>query len=194
MFQKGIDELFLIYTSPLRSKSSFGHTTELNEGRGMGSESTPQQTNKCDGGTGQCVILVGGRGTRLGKLTDTLPKPLMEVGGKPFLYYLVNEAYRHGFRRILLLAGYKSDALISAAHLMESEFRGISVDVTVEPEPLGTAGALVYAKDGLEPEFLVLNGDSLFDINLLDLVTREVEAPWLVKMALKPKHDMSRYG
>ena len=56
----------------------------------------------------QAVILVGGRGTRLGTLTDTTPKPLLEVGGRPFLDYLVHEARRFGLERLLL--GSRPDA------------------------------------------------------------------------------------
>ena len=56
----------------------------------------------------QAVTLVGGRGTRLGMLTNDTPKPLLEVGGRPFLDYLVHEARRFGLQRLLMLTGYKS--------------------------------------------------------------------------------------
>jgi hypothetical protein len=57
----------------------------------------------------QAVFLVGGRGTRLGSLTAATPKPLLDVGGRPFLDYLIEDAARHGFERVLLLAGHLAD-------------------------------------------------------------------------------------
>ena len=57
----------------------------------------------------QAVILVGGLGTRLGPLSAATPKPLLAVGGTPFLDILLREAVRHGVRTVLLLAGYKAE-------------------------------------------------------------------------------------
>ncbi len=57
----------------------------------------------------QAVVLVGGLGTRLGSLTSELPKPLLTVGGQPFLDYLLEACIRFGFRHVLLLAGYRAD-------------------------------------------------------------------------------------
>ena len=59
----------------------------------------------------QAVILVGGRGTRLGAATEQCPKPLVDVGGRPFLDYLIADLVRHGFTDILLLAGYLAEQL-----------------------------------------------------------------------------------
>lgn len=142
----------------------------------------------------QCVILVGGRGTRLGALTEAVPKPLLPVGGKPFLEYLVFEARRHGFTHIILLAGYRGEALTAAAENLARRYPELKIDVVIEPEPLGTGGAVRFARDKLAPEFLLMNGDSLFDINLLDLATRPVAGPWSARIALKPGQDPARYG
>ena len=59
----------------------------------------------------QAVCLVGGRGTRLGALTDQPPKPMLAVGGRPFLDYIVHEARRFGLGQLLLLTGYRSEAI-----------------------------------------------------------------------------------
>ena len=142
----------------------------------------------------QCVILVGGRGTRLGALTDAVPKPLLPVTGRPFLDYLVFEVRRHGFTRVTLLAGYRGEALTNAASAMERAYPDITIEVLIEPEPLGTGGALRFAADRLASEFLLMNGDSLFDFNYLDLAARAVSGEWAARLALVPGRDAARYG
>ena len=120
--------------------------------------------------TEQCAILIGGMGTRLGALTRETPKPLLPVDGAPFLDVLIGEAVRRGFRDILLLAGYKPEVVAEYAASVQSRFSGDHrVTVSVEPEPLGTGGALRHAAEHLADSFLLLNGDTWFDFNWLDL-------------------------
>src|ERR1700693_504041 len=109
----------------------------------------------------QAVILCGGRGTRLGALTAELPKPLLPVDEAPFLDLLLFEPARHGIRRILLLAGFGADRIADYAGATPLNTRfGLTIEVAVEPEPAGTGGALWHARHLLDPEFLMLNGDS----------------------------------
>jgi D,D-heptose 1,7-bisphosphate phosphatase len=140
----------------------------------------------------QAAILVGGRGTRLDSLTSNTPKSLLSVGGRPFIEYLVEELWRHGFREVLLLAGFAADKLLNWAENFQRQ--GLQLTTIVEPEPAGTAGALKYAADLLEEEFLLLNGDSLFDINLLDLTTATFDPPWSAAIALCPITEAARFG
>jgi len=144
----------------------------------------------------QAVILVGGLGTRLGERTKTVPKPMLDVGGRPFLDTLIDEIARYdAFDEILLLAGHKAE-VVQARY--SGTTRGRSrIIVALEPEPLGTAGALVHAADLLRPRFLLLNGDSFFDFNLLDLVARSgagLVHSGLVHMALRADVRGDRYG
>ena len=115
----------------------------------------------------QAVFLVGGLGTRLKDRTRATPKPLLEVGGQPFLDYLLDEAARHGFTEILLLAGHFGQQV--AALYEGRDWRGARIKVLCEPEPLGTGGALRFALPHLADQFLLANGDSFFDINLRSL-------------------------
>ncbi len=143
----------------------------------------------------QCVILVGGKGSRLGALTKETPKPLLPVGGRPFLSYLIQEAARHNFRRVLLLAGFKAEAFApELTTLREAAPDAIDLTVLVEPEQLGTGGALRFAADHLDEQFLLFNGDSFFDINLLDLTAQPMGTGGLGRLALKRQQDVSRYG
>src|SRR5207302_5752604 len=99
----------------------------------------------------QAVILCGGRGTRLGALTAELPKPLLPVDGAPFLDLLLFELGRHGIRHILLLAGFAADRIVDyAAATPRKERFGLTIEVSVEPEPAGTGGALWHARARLD--------------------------------------------
>jgi len=144
----------------------------------------------------QAVILCGGGGTRLGALTAAMPKPLLPVAGAPFLDLLLFELGRHGIRRIVLLAGYiaRKIAEYAAATPIKDRF-GLEIDVAVEAEPAGTGGALALAKDRLDDSFLLLNGDSWFDINLLGLPALLAREPDAVGcLALRAVADTARYG
>jgi mannose-1-phosphate guanylyltransferase len=117
----------------------------------------------------KAVVLVGGEGTRLRPLTETIPKPLIPFVDRPFLHHVLDHLAAHGVHEVVL----------SSAHL-ESTFHGFIEDrrgdpaITwiTEPTPLGTGGAVVNAARtvGLDEPFLVLNGDILTDLDLSQLV------------------------
>jgi D-glycero-D-manno-heptose 1,7-bisphosphate phosphatase len=115
----------------------------------------------------QAVFLVGGLGTRLKDRTRATPKPLLEVAGRPFLDTLLDEAARHAFTDILLLAGHFGQQVVEQYD--GRDWRGARIKVLCEPEPLGTGGALRFALPHLSDQFLLANGDSFFDINLRSL-------------------------
>jgi len=142
----------------------------------------------------QCVILAGGRGTRLGALVDAEPKPMLTVAGRPFVEHLVREARRFGFDRFLFLAGYRGDRVAEHFAPTGSLARelGAQFATLTEREPLGTAGALRLAKDLLDDWFLMLNGDSYFDFNVLDLASATEAC--IGRIALRRVADVSRYG
>jgi D,D-heptose 1,7-bisphosphate phosphatase len=144
----------------------------------------------------QAVILCGGRGTRLGALTADMPKPLLDIDGAPFLDVLLFELARYGFRRILLLAGFAAERIVeyAAATPLKERF-GLTIDISIEPQPAGTGGALWQARDRLDDAFLMLNGDSWFDIDLRDLAARLAQDPSaLGTLGLRLLDDAGRYG
>ncbi|WP_310473815.1 HAD-IIIA family hydrolase, partial [Sandarakinorhabdus sp.] len=139
----------------------------------------------------QCVILLGGLGTRLGALTRAMPKPLLDVAGKPFVDVLVGEALRRSFTEIVLLAGHAADVVEQyAAGLRTRLPAGTSVTVSVEPEPMGTGGGVRFAGDLLADRFLLLNGDTWFDFHWLDLLQAATHGPAL---AARPVPAADRY-
>ena len=109
----------------------------------------------------RAVILAGGLGTRLRPYTTVLPKPLMPVGDRPVLDIVVRQLHRDGFDRITIATGYLAELI--EAFFRDGERYGIPIDYFREEEPLGTVGALALL-DGLEEDFLVMNGDVLTDI------------------------------
>ena len=115
------------------------------------------------------AILCGGLGTRLGDLTQGLPKPMIPIAGRPFLEYVVESFTACGFE-VVLLTGYRSEEI-------EAHF-GTRVEVSREREPLGTGGALWQARALLGDRFLVTYGDVLrrFDY---DRFVREHQEPAL---------------
>jgi D-glycero-D-manno-heptose 1,7-bisphosphate phosphatase len=144
----------------------------------------------------QAVILCGGCGTRPGALTAELPNSLLPVDEAPFLDLLLFELGRHGIRRILLLAGFAAAriAQYAAATPLKARF-DLAIEIAVEPEPAGTGGALWHARHLLDDWFILINGDSWFDINLLDLAARLAQDPAaLGAIALRQLPDAARYG
>ncbi len=145
----------------------------------------------------QAVILCGGLGTRLGTLTEATPKPLLEVAGRPFLLHLIQEVARHGVPRITLLAGHCGEQIKAAFH--RQRLFGAEIEVLAEPAPLGTGGALGFAVEHLDPEFMLLNGDSWIDADLTRFMrswqlARERDPALIVQMLLHRVADPARFG
>ena len=141
----------------------------------------------------QCVILAGGMASRLGALAETTPKPILPIGDRPFLAWLMREMIRFGLDDFVLLAGHLAGALREAIDPIRRTLpRDVTITVSEEPERAGTGGAVFHARDRLAPRFLLCNGDSLFDCNLACLLGA---APGgLARMVLRAVPDASRYG
>jgi len=141
----------------------------------------------------QAVILVGGKGTRLGAITQAIPKPMLPIAGdRPFLDYLLEMIERHGYCDILLLGGYLGEVLEAAYN--GRRIGDATIRVLREPVPLGTAGALTVAREALDSRFLIMNGDALFDINLRALEQASRQDGAVATLALRSVPDASRYG
>jgi NDP-sugar pyrophosphorylase family protein len=117
----------------------------------------------------RAVILAGGLGTRLRPYTTVLPKPLMPVGDRPILDIVVRQLARARFDRITIATGYLAELI--EAFFGDGSRYGIPIDYFREDQPLGTVGALSLI-DGLDHDFLVMNGDILTDIDYGGLLER----------------------
>jgi D-glycero-alpha-D-manno-heptose 1-phosphate guanylyltransferase len=143
----------------------------------------------------EAIILAGGFGTRLQQMVSDRPKPLADVNGKPFLFYLVNYLIKFGVNKIVFATGYKH-LMIEEYFNENKEFDNISFSFSVETTPLGTGGAIRKAAKYIQDDyFLVLNGDSFFNIDLFKFYQnyKDFQFPD-VQLALRFVDDSSRYG
>ncbi|MAB10215.1 HAD-IIIA family hydrolase [Hyphomonas sp.] len=140
----------------------------------------------------QALFLVGGRGTRLGALSANTPKPMQEIApGVLFLDLLLENAARMGFTDLVLLAGHLGDQVEAAYH--GRRVGEATIRVVRESQPMGTGGALAQAADALDERFVLLNGDSFFDINLRVLTAAPLPEGG-GRLALRMVDDTARYG
>jgi NDP-sugar pyrophosphorylase family protein len=110
------------------------------------------------------VVMAGGLGERLRPLTDTIPKPMIKVAGRPILERIVLHLVGFGIRRIFLAVNYKADVI--EAHFGDGARFGCRIEYLKERKPLGTGGALSLLPESPADPFLVLNGDLLTQFNL----------------------------
>ncbi len=146
----------------------------------------------------QVLILVGGLGTRLRASIGPTPKPMASVAGRPFVEYLLLQLRRDGFQEVIMLAGF--GATVLHRYFGDGRDWGISIAYSNEPERLGTAGAVRHSLPMLEgQQFLVMNGDSFFDIPLLDLIAAHTATPLngiasTATLALARSSETERFG
>src|ERR1700754_5185615 len=144
----------------------------------------------------QAIVLVGGMGTRLRPLTDTVPKPALTLVDRPFLAYMIEWLGSHGVTEAVLACGFLPDQLRDA--LGEGEHAGVKLTYVVEPDRRGTAGAIRFAAealgDRLGERFLALNGDVLTDLDLTALQGFHAERRAAATLALYSVEDSSPYG
>lgn len=112
----------------------------------------------------QAVILAGGRGVRLRPLTDTVPKPMIEFHGKPFLAYLLELLKAQGFERVLLLLGYRPEAI--QAYVGDGRRWGLSVEYAVSSVEDDTGRRLKQAAGRIDPVFLLLYCDNYWPMDM----------------------------
>lgn len=116
----------------------------------------------------RAVIMAGGKGTRVASVNHTLPKPMLPICGKPVLLHQIECLKRQGITEIILTISHLGEQI--SDFFGDGSSFGVQIDYIQEREPLGTAGALYYLKDRVADDFLLINGDLIFDVNFQRLI------------------------
>jgi len=133
------------------------------------------------------VILVGGRGIRINKITKFIPKPLIKIKHKPFLKYLLNYYSKYNFNKILLLCGYKGNKIKKIYH--KKNINLIPIECSIDKKRVGTGGALCQIKNKLKNDFLLINGDSFLEFDLNSFLKKKFLNNSLGKLILVNKKN-----
>lgn len=140
----------------------------------------------------ECIILAGGLGTRLRSEVPDLPKCMAPVSGKPFLEHLINYLLQQGINHFVFSLGYMHE--IIGAFLKQS-YPTLSHKIVIEHEPLGTGGAIALAcKQANSDHVVVMNGDTMFKVNITELINYHINNHADCTLTLKPMNDFDRYG
>jgi D-glycero-alpha-D-manno-heptose 1-phosphate guanylyltransferase len=166
------------------------------------------QTAGGDGGNKitEAIILAGGLGTRLRSIVSDLPKCMAPVNGKPFLTYVIEHLRQQSIEKFILSLGYKHEIMVKYFDSLKSQLKTqnsklktenspLTIQYSIEEEPLGTGGAIKLACSmTTEKNVLVANGDTLFKIDVMKLTTFHHERNAYCTLSLKPMKNFDRYG
>ena len=140
----------------------------------------------------EAIILAGGQGTRLRSVLPDLPKCMANIGTKPFLYYIIHYLLKNNIQHIVFSLGYKSEII---TEYLSVHFPNLHYTICIETEPLGTGGAIILATNSCqENDFLIINGDTFFNINIPEFADFYFKNKAKCMIALKSMQDISRYG
>jgi mannose-1-phosphate guanylyltransferase len=140
----------------------------------------------------QALILAGGKGTRLRPLTVYTPKPIVPICNRPFLLYQIDTLRRAGIVDITLSLSYQPNKIEQL--LGDGSDFGVKLKYTVEPQPMGTAGAYKFAEDLIREPTVVFNGDILTDLDLKAMIREHNERKATATIVLAPVDNPQAYG
>src|SRR6266852_1058390 len=140
----------------------------------------------------QALILAGGKGTRLRPLTVYTPKPIVPICNRPFLLYQIDTLRRAGVTDITLSLSYQPEKI--EQQLGDGSKFGVKLKYTVEPQPMGTAGAYKFAEDLIREPTVVFNGDILTDLDLKTVIRQHKDRNAIATIVLAPVDNPSSYG
>ena len=141
----------------------------------------------------RAMILAAGRGTRLAPLTDRIPKPLVPVAGRPLLEHILDFLRAGGIDDVVINLHHLGHLI--AEHFGDGSRHGVRIRYSWEDPILDTGGGIKRAEPLLAGEpFVVVNGDSLLELRLQDVVARHEESGALVTMVVRPDPEARRYG
>jgi len=140
----------------------------------------------------EAIILAGGFGTRLQQVVTDIPKSLAHINGRPFIGYLLNYLSGQRIEKFIFSVGFKKETI---QNYLGKQFKNIPVEYAVEEEPLGTGGGIMNAMKMVEGKSaFVLNGDSMFRLDLKALNQLHTDVKADITLALRFLEETERYG
>lgn len=140
----------------------------------------------------ECIILAGGLGTRLRSAVPDVPKCMAPVAGRPFLAHVIAYFRNQGIEKFIFSLGYKHEVIQA---YLNAEYAGLHKQYVIEEEPLGTGGGIQLAcRQATEKNVLILNGDTLFSVQLPALTAFHLQQQAHCTLGLKPMLHFDRYG
>ena len=140
----------------------------------------------------QALILAGGKGTRLRPLTVYTPKPIVPICNRAFLLYQIDTLRRAGITDITLSLSYQPFKI--EQQLGDGTDFGVKINYTVEPQPMGTAGAYKFAEDLIREPTVVFNGDIVTDLDLESVIREHDARKATATIVLAPVDNPASYG
>lgn len=141
----------------------------------------------------KAVVLIGGKGTRLRPLTYTTTKAMLPIVNIPFVDRLIKRLEFHGVTEIIFAINYLAEEMKSYLEEQGDRYKARIV-CSIEPKPVGSAGAVKFNERYLDETFLLLNGDILTDLDYADLVRFHREKKALVTVNIAEISDPTRFG
>ena len=141
------------------------------------------------------LVMAGGLGTRIQPVLGAIPKLLAPIGGRPYLVFLLDWLRSFGAQRIVLGLGHRAKAVIDFLDRNKSSYADLTLIAETEPQPLGTAGAIRFARPNLCTDpVLVMNGDSYADADLCAFVAHHRRTKAKATLLCAEVDDAGRYG
>jgi mannose-1-phosphate guanylyltransferase/phosphomannomutase len=141
----------------------------------------------------KAVVMAGGEGTRLRPMTSSMPKPLLPVVNRPIMAHVLKLLKRHGLTDVVVTVQFLASLVRN--YFGDGDDMGMAITYANEETPLGTAGSVKNAEDGLRDDtFLVISGDALTDIDLGDLIRFHRDSSALVTVCLKRVPNPLEFG
>ena len=140
----------------------------------------------------EVIVLAGGFGTRLREAVPDLPKVMAPVAGRPFLSHVIDTLRMQGLSRFIFSLGYKADII---EKFLNDRYPTLDYATVIEEEPLGTGGGIRLALQKAKDEnVLIVNGDTLFKVDVRGLFEQHTKHRAECTLALKPMNAFDRYG
>ncbi len=140
----------------------------------------------------RAFILCGGEGTRLRPYTHTTPKPMLPIGGKPILQYVIENLKRAGLKDYVFTVGYLHEQI--SDYFGDGSKFGVKIEYAIEKEKLDTAGSVLPHKDKVKGTFVVVMGDHITNINIKDMVEKHKKSGAVATIALLKNEIPIQFG